>query len=226
MLNRNAQMYNSSVENVGLVTFPKFKPERIYMQKFFKNSGLPKKYSHWQDTIDQMIATVDTDQPMYLMVDSGMVKANNTHRRSGLHIDGYWIDTEDMQCWGNTPPRWNPKHDNEILSCHAPTPPHHWSKPTYDGKKPNWNEAELKHPEALILASSYTSSRGFVGQWDGFIGDGGACDTVDTSNMKEVILKKNNVYISNVGFLHESLPVQEDVERTLIRISVKNWELH
>lgn len=32
-----------------------------------------------------------------------------------------------------------------------------------------------------------------------------------------------NSSVSNVGLLHESLPVQEDTERTLVRLNVKNW---
>lgn len=294
-------MFNSSVSNVGSITFPKFKPERIYMQKFFKKSGLPKEYRHWQDTVDQMLEKVDTDQPIYLMVDSAHVKANTRHRREGLHIDGYWIDRDFYQFHGGSShggggsshsgsdrpdiyrdnsshsgtttvyvdykrDRRYSKNDPYVRNHHGvivginehnqhfkPRKNTHgmiigWDDlrpkheiPKYDshgnlirmdgdndGQKviisEDWANATLQIPEALVLASNYTSSRGFVGQWEGVIGDGGACEHIDVSGLKEVVLEKNNVYISNVGFLHESLPVQEDIERTLVRLNVKNWE--
>lgn len=208
-------MFTSQVTNVGSVNFPKFVPERIYMQKFYKESGLPKQYKHWQNTVDQMLDHVDTDEAIYLMVDSGIVKANTSHRRAGRHIDGYWVDVEGLQ--GHRGSLW--KYDARELGFHSGSG--HRGKVDGNG----WDEVNLDVPEALILASNFTSSRGFIGEYDGIIGEGGNCESIDVSHMDEIILQKDNVYISNVGFIHESLPVSEDVQRTLIRLNIKNWEL-
>lgn len=196
-------IHNSVVSNVGVINFPKFRPERIYMHKFYKKSGLPVEYRHWQDTVDQMLDKVDVDEPIYLMVDSAFVKANQTHRREGRHIDGYWVSGSHSTHGG--------------LSTHSS----HGSSIQH---KDNWSNAKLNTPEALILASNQTASRGFIGDWSGVIGDGGSCENIDITNMQEILLEKNNIYISNVGFIHESIPVKEDCERTLIRLNVKNWD--
>lgn len=81
----------SIVKEIGTVTFPNHKMERAYMREFRKETGVPNDLKRWQPTIDQMLAEVDTDGPIYLMIDQGFVKANQSHRRPGIHIDGYWI---------------------------------------------------------------------------------------------------------------------------------------
>lgn len=87
-------MFKSTCEALGAVSFPEFTGERIYMEKFFKDKGLPEHLKRWQPTIDQMLEKIDIDEPMYLMVDQRVVEPNTTHRRPGVHIDGYWIDHE------------------------------------------------------------------------------------------------------------------------------------
>ena len=83
-------MLNSIVQQRGAVTFPAHTGERVYMREFRKSTGLPAHLSRWQSTIDAMLDGVDTDGPIYLMIDQGVVKATSSHRRPGLHIDGYW----------------------------------------------------------------------------------------------------------------------------------------
>ena len=160
-----------------------------------------------------MLDKVNTDNPIFLMVDSSIVKANTSHRREGRHIDGYWIE-----CDSNG--RWDSK--SKKLGFHGGRGGH---RAYLNSDNPDWSNTTLKEPESIILASSYTSSRGYIGEWDGVIGDGGSCVDIDVSHMDEITLEKNNVYIGNVGFIHESLPVHQDVERTLIRLNVKDWEM-
>lgn len=81
----------SQMQKVGPVDFPAFAAERIYMREFRLETGLPEDIKHWQQTVDQMLVGVDTDGPIYLMVDQKEIAAQETHRRPGLHIDGYWI---------------------------------------------------------------------------------------------------------------------------------------
>lgn len=40
-------MFKSEVTKLNKVVFPEFNNERIYMQKFYKNEGLPKHLRHW-----------------------------------------------------------------------------------------------------------------------------------------------------------------------------------
>lgn len=83
----------SIVQERGNVHFPRFAEERIYMRKFFKRNGLPRDLSRWQATVSEMLDGIETDKPIYLMVDQARVRAGTLHRRPGLHIDGYWSET-------------------------------------------------------------------------------------------------------------------------------------
>lgn len=74
------------------VPFPPFEPERVYMRKFFKQEGLPEDLGKWQPTVDRMLMDYDGNDPIYIMIDCATVLGGQTHRRKGMHIDGYWND--------------------------------------------------------------------------------------------------------------------------------------
>lgn len=188
---------HSIVQERSSVPFPAFTGERVYMQAFYKAQGLPPHLERWQNTVDAMLEDVDTDGPIYLMVDQGIVKANTSHRRPGLHVDGYW---------------------NPLLRAHGGSGGH---VGCWDGG--GWATCDFSHPEALILASDVSSCRAMVGSWDGTPSDGGDCSHISTTGMEELILEAGKAYAGNVTMLHESLPVCEDTQRTLVRLSVPGW---
>ena len=196
----------SIVKELGTVTFPVHTMERVYMREFRKEVGLPSELKRWQPTIDQMLLEVDTDGPIYLMIDQGLVKANTTHRRKGVHIDGYWIP--EVQAHGGAP-------GSHIFAK---------NKGYWDGDYWNTNPKAADWPnEALILASSVSASNAYIGEWDGIIKDGGDCSHLDLSKLQRIALEANKVYAGNVTMLHESTPVMEDVLRSLVRLSVPGW---
>ena len=186
----------SYVEQRGKVNFPEFTGERVYMKEFYKEKGLPSELSRWQNTVDSMLEGVETDGPIYLMIDQGVVKGGTSQRRGGLHVDGYW----------------NPR-----ISAHGGT--EHFGS----WKTGGWVNCDFKDKEALILASSLTAARGYQGIWEGSCGEGGDCSHINTSNLKEVVMHSGNIYAGNVTMLHESLPVAEDCIRTLVRLNVPGW---
>lgn len=190
----------SRVVEIGKVEFPAFLAERVYMQEFRLETGLPAHLKRWQPTVDQMLIGVDTDEPMYLMVDQGIVKANTSHRRPGAHIDGYWIAAKQ-------------RHGGR--GSHAGR----WDTPS-----PQWNTCDFSKPEALILASDFCASRALVGEFEGQPGEGGDCSMLDLSNLVEVRLQAGVAYAGNVTMVHESLPVLQDTVRTLVRLSCPGWE--
>ena len=186
----------SYVEQRGKVNFPEFTGERVYMKEFYKEKGLPSELSRWQNTVDSMLEGVETDGPIYLMIDQGVVKGGTSHRRSGLHVDGYWIPGVMAHGGGKHIGSW---------------------------KTGGWVNCNFKDKEALILASSLTAARGYQGIWEGSCGEGGDCSHINTSNLKEVVMHAGNIYAGNVAMLHESLPVAEDCIRTLVRLNVPGW---
>lgn len=188
----------SRVVELGAVQFPAFLAERVYMREFRLETGLPSDLKRWKTTVDQMLVGVDTDEAIYLMIDQGIVKANTSHRRPGAHIDGYWIAAKQRHGGGGG---------------HAGA---------WEGS--GWVSCQFDKEEGLILASDVCASRALVGQFEGAPGEGGDCSMLDLSQLAEVRLQAGIAYAGNVTMVHESLPVDQDTMRTLVRLSVPGWE--
>lgn len=204
----------SIVKQGGDVSFPAFMGERVYMHEFTKRDGLPESLSRWQPTVDAMLNGVDTDGPIYLMVDQKVVKAGVTHRRPGMHIDGYWIPAQ--QCHGVGGGRHSTEELEEELRRRREGS-HYTPRHCTSGNWPN---------ESIILASNVAACKGLVGEYSGVIGEGGDCSHLDLSGLTELLMQPNKVYVGNVTFLHESLPVLADCERTVVRLNVPGHIIH
>lgn len=201
----------SIVQQRGTVTFPTHTGERIYMREFTKRFGLPADIFRWQETVDAMLDGIDVDGPIYLMVDQGYVRGGKTHRRPGMHIDGYWVPA--------------------IHAHHNPVPHHSVTPSRRDGMHihaGSHDHGRHIHDrnwpiEAIILASDVSACRAVTGVWDGVIGEGGDCSHIDVSGMSEVVMQAGNSYAGNVTMLHESLPIAHDCLRTVVRLNVPGW---
>lgn len=199
----------SILEQRGAVDFPGFDGEKIYMREFNNVDGLPRK---WRDTVSQMLDGIDVVGPKYLMVDESFVAAGEFHRRPGVHIDGYW--NPGLQCH---------QRGHTFVPRHKPTSPRHRSTPSHVSGSQRWEDADFREHEGLILASNAFGAKGYVGEFDGRIQDGGDCRSIDVTNLESVDLNPNTVFAGNVTFLHESVPVLEDCYRQLVRINVPGW---
>lgn len=201
----------SVIVAAGATSFPAFMAERVYMQEFYKDKGLPENLARWQPTVDDLLSDVDTDGPIYLMIDSGAVKAGQAQRRRGLHVDGYW----------------NPEIKAHGYGGHGPV---HRPQPSHGGKRhcagaASWEEADFSEKEGLILASSVSACVGYVGDFVGPIKDGGDCSHIDLSGLQKIKMKSHTIYKGNVTCLHESVPVVQDCERQLIRLNIPGWSV-
>lgn len=189
----------SIVQQRGSVPFPAFTGERVYMREFRKADGLPIDLRRWQPTVDAMLQGIDTDTPIYIMIDQGRVMAGSSHRRPGVHLDGYWVPA---------------------IRAHSGRGGHvtgEWDT----GRR--WKQCDFSQPEALILASDVVACRAYEGVWEGECGEGGDCSHIDTSHMRKVLMQSGVAYAGNVTMLHESLPLMAETTRTLVRLSVPNW---
>lgn len=70
----------------------------------------------------------------------------------------------------------------------------------------------------IILASNYSSCVGWDGYYDGMPLRGGDCSHLNVKN--HFTLKENTVYYGNNHFIHESLPVNDNVHRVFARITM------
>lgn len=194
-------MNASMVRKLGAVTFPAWTGERVYMRPFTKRGGLPAHLARWQPTVDQMLCFVETDGPIYLMIDQSEVMAGKSQRRPGVHVDGYW---------------------KPAIQAHGGKPPGHCG--SWDDPAPSrWKKCDFSKAEGLILASDVAACRAFTGHWSGDIGEGGDCSGIDLAGLRPHLLEAQRAYAGNVGMLHESLPVKSDCCRTIVRLNVPDW---
>lgn len=188
------------------------------MRSFLQKDGLPSDIKHWQPTVDAMLEDVQTDMPIYLMVDQQFVARGAPHRRPGLHVDGYW----------------NPGVDGHrgtghgSVSAHGPYPyPGHDSTPSGPPRHyPNRGHNNVSpFPEGLLLASNVQACIGYEGIYEQDFEsnwDGGAIK-VDVSHMYPTLMKAHRVYAGDVFSVHESVPVPFDCHRTVVRLNVPGW---
>ena len=209
--------HQSLITPRGAVPFPVFLSERIYMREFYKHTGLPDDLARWQPTIDAMLEGVDTSGPIYLMIDQGVVRSGQTHRRPGIHIDGYWA--AEISAHRGAPPGHRPSP--------SPIPPSHRATPQrHQGNAEGWSNSTFDFPEDIILASNIAACEAYVGEFNAPIGEMGDCRHISLDTLDRVALEAGRAYAGNVTCLHASLPVAIDTERTLVRLNIPGWTAH
>jgi hypothetical protein len=191
----------SILKTMGPVPFAQHIGERVYMREFTQRGGLPESLVRWQPTVDAMLREVDAPGPIYLMIDQSTVRAGASHRRPGVHIDGYWLPS--IQAHGD--------------GRHVAGPG------AWDTGSGRWKNGAYADAEAIILASDVAAARAFIGEFDGVPGEGGDCRHIDTKSLIAVPMQAGIAYAGNVTLLHESMPVAADCLRTVVRLNVPGW---
>lgn len=200
----------SILEKRGPVPFADTQGERVYMLPFTQAAGLPASVAHWQPTVNAMLNGIAAPGPIYFMVDQGYVRAGSMLRRPGPHVDGYWVP--------------GGPHDTHRapLSMHR-QPGHRSPVPSHSPPVPRHGHTD-NVKEAIILASNVTGCAGYVGRYVPNYGKGGACLPSDIARLDRVEIKAGHAWAGNVGFVHESTPMERDVYRTVVRLNVPGWE--
>jgi hypothetical protein len=193
-------MKTSTFVQKGYVHFPIWKGDRIYMEEFTKEQGLSSKLKHWQSTVDQMLDGIDNTDKIYLMVDQKFVKGGNTHRRGGLHVDGFWNPSLSCHGGGHSGGRWRA------------------SRGRHEGQHTGVSSLN----ELIVLASNIQACRGVLGNYEEVEWNGGDYSHLHPEDFENHLLEPNRVYVGDTGsFLHESLPVAHDCFRTVVRLNIK-----
>jgi hypothetical protein len=135
----------------------------------------------------------------FLTIHGKKLHKGETLRRGGPHTDGnYDADTLD---WGNG---WKVGENGPAITSQ-------FHQRSYNAET-----------GGIILASNYESCLGWQGEFDGLPDVGGDCSKIKLNS--PFILKRNTVYYGNNHFIHESLPVNDDVHRVFARITLP--EMH
>ena len=77
--------------------------------------------------------------------------------------------------------------------------------------------------EGILLASDVKGCEAYKGKVNGIPGKGGDCSHIPLSDLDKITMEENVCYAGNVGMVHESIPVETDCMRTLVRLNVQHW---
>jgi len=131
----------------------------------------------------------------FLTVHGKMIKKGGTLRRGGAHTDGSY--DSKVFGWGGG---WKVGENGHAIT-------------SYDHKRLYNSDTG-----GIILASNFESCLGWIGEFEGLPGVGGDCSTISLD--EPFMLKRNTVYYGNNHFIHESLPLSDDVHRVFARITM------
>lgn len=70
----------------------------------------------------------------------------------------------------------------------------------------------------IVMASNYEACVGWNGEYDGVPSVGGDCSNIQLD--EPFLLNRNTIYYGNNHFIHESLPMADDIHRVLARITL------
>lgn len=204
-------LYSRSPRRRESLPVPDFSEnERWYMVKITNLSNFPKKISRWKAAVASMLSAYGIkpkeSAPVYLTIDYRQVNTHCTHRRGGLHVDGNWIEINS---------------EGVNVTEHGTK----WGTYSYLRGLVNTYPFEYK-PETIVLYSNISACIGYLGDFSGEILDDGDCSLISTEGMSPVRLEEHQIYAGNETFLHESIPVEYDCNRCMIRINVPGLDIN
>jgi hypothetical protein len=192
-------MLKSKSKMIKPISLPEYRGDRVYMHEFnMENPILPVGYERWESFLKEVIdCSPKKTGKAYLTIDEKIVKKGESHRRGGPHTDGNYLFG-----WGGGGGGWLTGEDGRFL-------PREQHKEQYCSDK-----------GGMLIVSSYEACKAWEGDFDGEPNQGGDCSHLDLSKLESYNLKANTLYWGNSTFIHESLPLEEDVKRQLIRITL------
>lgn len=156
--------------------------------------------SEFKPLIDEMLSVLPIKEGIaYLTIDGKIINSGATHRRGGAHIDGNYL--VEACGWGSGGGNgWKVGEGGRELSTE-----HH--KRSY-----------ASSTGGMLIVSDYQTCKGWNGVYNGVPGIGGDCSNIELDN--GFMLSPNVLYYGNSQFIHETLPVEKEVHRTLVRITL------
>jgi hypothetical protein len=191
-------MLKSLSKKITEITLPEYKGDVLYMHPVeLSNLTLPLGYERWESTIKQMLSHSPTkDGIAYITIDEKKIVKGESHRRGGPHTDGNFL-----YGWGGSDGWLTGANGRELAR--------------------EQHEAQYCAEEGgMLIVSSYAACKGWNGVFEGEPSQGGNCESIDLSKMEEFLMNSNDLYWGNSTFIHESLVIDENVNRQLVRITL------
>lgn len=192
----------SLIKKLGsCVNLPNFNGVRLYMHPIdlSKPISLPKGFENWLNTIEEMLSYSPTKNGIaYVTIDQKSINKGETHRRGGAHTDGNYLFG-----WSGGG-GWLTGTEGRIL--------------TEDKHNLQYNS----ETGGMLIVSDFEACKAWNGELEGIPNQGGCCEHLRNQfdNMEEITLSKNDIFWMNSTAIHESLPLNIDYNRTLLRITL------
>jgi len=154
--------------------------------------------NQFKEIVNNMLKGIDRqDGTAFFTLHGKKLKKGETLRRGGAHTDGnyeeYYMSFGGGGGWkvGENGPAINTKlHARQYLNLKG----------------------------GIIVTSNYEACLGWNGDYSGMPNTGGDCSHIKLD--KPFTLERNNVYYGNNHFIHESLPMSDDIHRVFARITL------
>lgn len=201
---RHHHIFESLAKPAGNISLPAFQSLRLYMHALIIGTGqkLPPSMAEFDPVVDRMLSVVNLNDgdKIFVTIDQKHVTAGQSHRRPGPHVDGNYI----FDWGGGGGNGWLTGTAGRVLS-------------------PENHKLQYCNPRGgMIIASDHKACRGWIGQFTGQPNQGGDCshlqDQLDLA--QQFWMDPNKIYVGNSTFIHESVAVARDVDRTLVRITL------
>lgn len=186
-------------EFIGKVQMEAFAVSGSYSLRLMTSVRVKKEL--FDEAILSMMENIEpVGKTAWITIHGEKLKKGDILRRPGKHIDGrYDPDIFDWTC--------DTVDFNEYLEKKAPPVDSKFHQVLYNSSM-----------GGILLASNYSACLGYVGEFEGTAGLGGDCEHIKVND--PIRLKANKVYYGNSTFIHESIPVEEDVCRVVVRITL------
>lgn len=190
-------MLNSKALNLGRASIPDF-DYRISMIPFNLDT-----LAGVRDDLRPLVATMTKHLKLkrgtaFLTADRKSIKQGQTHRRGGAHIDGNYLGLD----WRTPDPGggWKVGNDGSSLT------------------KEQHQESYCSSTGGMLIISDYQACKGWEGIFDATARTGGSCEHLELDN--GFWLQPLTVYQTTSQFIHQSMPVSENITRRLVRITL------
>lgn len=155
--------------------------------------GLAEEF---KELVKNMLSTLKISGIAYFTIHGRKLCKNETLRRPGAHVDGNYEPFHGSWRTGG----WKVGEDGPPV-----------------GSETHYRQY-VSPLGGMILATNYSSAIGWNGDYDGIPNIGGNCSHIELD--KPFVLESNKIYYGNNHFIHESLPVDKDVHRVMVRITL------
>jgi hypothetical protein len=205
---------NELAKNVPL---PKYQELRILLMPIVLGDASTNPYPDCNPMLEVMAAVQPQHKGKvcYLTIDQKGVPAGKTHRRAGLHVDGYPYTEADKRMLDGG---YITSGAGGIWAANA-----HGGTWGGGGGWGGGNSALYWHMgNGLLTVSSVEGCVAWNQEFPGEPKVEGDCEHLREHCKEEckVVLKANTLYWMSPGCVHESLPQPVDVIRTFVRLSL------